>query len=86
MKPISVKEFFQLLPALSIVENVMLPMDFCNVHAVREREGYALALLEQVEEIVRLQHERPAGRQRRSCGRDCQAAADLGPNPPVDRR
>ena len=42
-------QFFQLLPTLTVIENVMLPMDFCNVHAVREREGYALALLEQVE-------------------------------------
>jgi len=25
-------QFFQLLPTLSIVENVMLPMDFCNVY------------------------------------------------------
>ncbi len=42
-------QFFQLLPTLTVVENVMLPMDFCNVHARREREGYAMALLEQVE-------------------------------------
>ncbi|MDO8964067.1 MAG: ABC transporter ATP-binding protein, partial [Coriobacteriia bacterium] len=42
-------QFFQLLPTLTVVENVMLPMDFCDVHAPRERESYALALLEQVE-------------------------------------
>lgn len=42
-------QFFQLLPTLTVVENVMLPMDFCNVHAPRDREAYALALLEQVE-------------------------------------
>jgi putative ABC transport system ATP-binding protein len=42
-------QFFQLLPTLTVVENVMLPMDFCGVHAPREREGYALALLESVE-------------------------------------
>jgi putative ABC transport system ATP-binding protein len=42
-------QFFQLLPTLTVVENVMLPMDFCNVHLPREREAYALALLEQVE-------------------------------------
>ena len=42
-------QFFQLLPTLTVVENVMLPMDFCEVHAPRERESYALALLEQVE-------------------------------------
>jgi len=42
-------QFFQLLPTLTVVENVMLPMDFCNVHAPRERESYAMALLDQVE-------------------------------------
>jgi putative ABC transport system ATP-binding protein len=42
-------QFFQLLPTLTVVENVMLPMDFCNVHLPRERESYALELLDQVE-------------------------------------
>ena len=42
-------QFFQLLPTLTVIENVMLPMDFCNVHAPREREAFALGLLEQVE-------------------------------------
>jgi putative ABC transport system ATP-binding protein len=42
-------QFFQLLPTLTVVENVMLPMDFCGVHAPRERHGYAMALLESVE-------------------------------------
>jgi putative ABC transport system ATP-binding protein len=41
-------QFFQLLPTLSVVENVMLPMDFCNVYRPRERQAHALALLEQV--------------------------------------
>src|SRR6266540_2734288 len=41
-------QFFQLLPALSIVENVMLPMDFCGMYAPRERRERAMALLEQV--------------------------------------
>ena len=27
-------QFFQLLPTLTVIENVMLPMDFCNVHDV----------------------------------------------------
>ena len=44
-------QFFQLLPTLTVVENVMLPMDFCNVHLPRDREAYALALLEQVEMV-----------------------------------
>jgi putative ABC transport system ATP-binding protein len=42
-------QFFQLLPTLTVVENVMLPMDFCNVYSTREREKRALALLEQVD-------------------------------------
>ena len=29
-------QFFQLLPALSLVENVMLTMDFCNMFTPRE--------------------------------------------------
>jgi putative ABC transport system ATP-binding protein len=39
-------QFFQLLPTLTVVENVMLPMDFCDVHLPRE---FAMSLLEHVE-------------------------------------
>jgi putative ABC transport system ATP-binding protein len=41
-------QFFQLLPTLTIAENVMLPMDLCQVFALDERRGRALYLLEQV--------------------------------------
>jgi len=41
-------QFFQLLPTLTILENVMLPMDFCGVYRRRERKQKALHLLEQV--------------------------------------
>jgi putative ABC transport system ATP-binding protein len=41
-------QFFQLLPTLTILENVMLPMDFCRVYRRRERKKRALHLLEQV--------------------------------------
>ncbi|MEK7325874.1 MAG: ABC transporter ATP-binding protein [Chloroflexota bacterium] len=41
-------QFFQLLPTLTIVENVMLPMDFCRVWKPRERPERAMNLLEQV--------------------------------------
>ena len=41
-------QFFQLLPTLTIIENVMLPMDFCNSYPKRERKERALALLELV--------------------------------------
>ncbi len=41
-------QFFQLLPTLSIVDNVMLPMDFCHKYAPRERRERAMELLELV--------------------------------------
>lgn len=42
-------QFFQLLPTLTLVENVMLPMDFCNMYKSRERYERAMHLLEQVD-------------------------------------
>jgi ABC-type lipoprotein export system ATPase subunit len=42
-------QFFQLLPTISVIENIMLPMDFCRTYPMREREKRALALLEMVE-------------------------------------
>ncbi len=39
-------QFFQLLPTLTVAENVMLPMDFCRTYPRHERRGRALALLE----------------------------------------
>jgi len=42
-------QFFQLLPTLTLVENVMLPMDFCDVYSMPEREERAMELLAQVE-------------------------------------
>jgi ABC-type lipoprotein export system ATPase subunit len=42
-------QFFQLLPMLSLVENIMLPMDFCNMYAPRKRKERALELLRMVE-------------------------------------
>jgi putative ABC transport system ATP-binding protein len=41
-------QFFQLLPTLTILENVMLPMDFCAMYHPRERKARAMHLLEQV--------------------------------------
>jgi putative ABC transport system ATP-binding protein len=38
-------QFFQLLPTLTVVENVMLPMDFCGVGKPAERRPRAIALL-----------------------------------------
>lgn len=42
-------QFFQLLPTISVIENIMLPMDFCRTYPMREREKRALSLLELVE-------------------------------------
>src|SRR5512142_2815752 len=42
-------QFFQLLPTISVIENIMLPMDFCRMYSMREREKRALDLLEMVE-------------------------------------
>jgi len=42
-------QFFQLLPTLTLIENVMLPMDFCNTFPAREREKRAMQLLDLVE-------------------------------------
>jgi ABC-type lipoprotein export system ATPase subunit len=42
-------QFFQLLPTISVIENVMLPMDFCNTYPMRQREKRALELLELVD-------------------------------------
>lgn len=41
-------QFFQLIPTLTIAENVMLPMDFCSTFPKKERRDRALALLGQV--------------------------------------
>lgn len=41
-------QFFQLLPTLTLLENTMLPMDFCNLYPFHERPGRALELLKMV--------------------------------------
>ncbi len=42
-------QFFQLLPMLSLLENIMLPMDFCKMYTPRERKKRAMELLKVVE-------------------------------------
>ena len=61
-------QFFQLLPTLTLLENVMLPMDFCNVHARAEREPRARALLERVglgDQAAKMPAEISGGQQQR---------------------
>ena len=41
-------QFFQMLPALSLLQNVILPMDFARKYSTREREERALQLLDSV--------------------------------------
>ncbi|MCX6018556.1 MAG: ABC transporter ATP-binding protein [Chloroflexi bacterium] len=44
-------QFFQLLPTLTVVENVMLPMDFCRMYTPKERRARAMDLLARVEMV-----------------------------------
>ncbi len=53
-------QFFQLLPMLSVVENIMLPMDFCSAFPRKERKARALELLEQME-LVDHAYKLPSG-------------------------
>jgi putative ABC transport system ATP-binding protein len=52
-------QFFQLLPTLTVVENVMLPMDLGNCFRAGEREERAMRLLDAVE-IADQAHKLPA--------------------------
>lgn len=74
-------QFFQLLPMLSVLENVMLPMDFCNVYTPRERKEKALEMLDMVE-MADHAHKLPSavsgGQQQRVA-----IARALANNPPV---
>lgn len=61
-------QFFQLLPMLSCVENIMLPMDFRNMYTQKERKERALDLLDQVEMVehaFKLPSEVSGGQQQR---------------------
>jgi len=74
-------QFFQLLPMLSIIENIMLPMDFAKRIPFQEREDRAMHLLE----LVGLQdyaHDLPAevsGGQQQSAA----IARSLANDPPL---
>jgi putative ABC transport system ATP-binding protein len=74
-------QFFQLLPTLTVIENVMLPMDFCNTFPVRERKERALHLLEEVgvaEQAYKLPASLSGGQQQRVAIARAQAN-----NPPI---
>jgi putative ABC transport system ATP-binding protein len=52
-------QFFQLLPMLSLLENVLLPMDFCDMYDPAERETRGMDLLRLVG-LQDLAHHLPA--------------------------
>ena len=74
-------QFFQLLPTLTVAENIVLPMDFCNVYSLRERRDRALALLEKVgiaEQADKLPSNLSGGQQQRAA-----IARALANDPPL---
>lgn len=74
-------QFFQLLPTLTIIENIMLPMDFTKTLPVKKRHSRALELLDQVG-IVEQAHKLPTmlsgGEQQRAA-----IARALANDPPI---
>jgi putative ABC transport system ATP-binding protein len=74
-------QFFQLLPTLTVLENVMIPMDFCDTFPVGQRRGRALALLERMgiaEQADKLPSALSGGQQQRAA-----IARALANDPPV---
>jgi putative ABC transport system ATP-binding protein len=62
-------QFFQLLPTLTVAENIILPMDFCNTYPVSERRERAISLLEKVgiaEQADKLPSDLSGGQQQRA--------------------
>lgn len=61
-------QFFQLLPTLTVIENVMLPMSLCNLYPGRERIDRAMELLRMVhleKQADKLPHLLSGGEQQR---------------------
>ena len=61
-------QFFQLLPNLLVIENVMMPMDLCGMYPVRDRRNHAMKLLELVgmqEQAYKLPSTLSGGQQQR---------------------
>src|SRR5512133_611370 len=52
-------QFFQLLPMLTLLENVMLPMDYVDMYDFDERPARARDLLKEVD-LAGLEHKYPA--------------------------
>lgn len=74
-------QFFQLLPTLTVIENVMLPMDFCKTYPARERRERALGLLAKLgipDEADKLPADLSGGQQQRAA-----IARALANDPPI---
>ncbi len=74
-------QFFQLLPTLTALENVMLPMDFCGTPAITERRDRAhelLNLMEIEEQADKLPAKLSGGQQQRVA-----IARALATDPPI---
>ncbi|WP_328665792.1 ABC transporter ATP-binding protein [Streptomyces sp. NBC_00322] len=74
-------QFFQLLPTLTVAENVMIPMDFCATFPSKERRPRALALLARMgiaEQADKLPSSLSGGQQQRAA-----IARALANDPPV---
>jgi putative ABC transport system ATP-binding protein len=74
-------QFFQLLPTLTVLENIVLPMDFCNVYSRSEREGRAMHWLERVgitDQAHKLPSQLSGGQQQRAA-----IARALANDPPL---
>ncbi|MFM8320864.1 MAG: ABC transporter ATP-binding protein [Chloroflexota bacterium] len=74
-------QFFQLLPTLTVLENVRLPMDFCNLYTPAERETRARSLLERVGlgEVIDKMPSQLSGGQQQSAA----IARSLANDPPI---
>ena len=74
-------QFFQLLPTLTVAENIVLPMDFCNTFPTHERRDRAISLLEKVgiaEQADKLPSDLSGGQQQRAA-----IARALANDPPL---
>jgi putative ABC transport system ATP-binding protein len=74
-------QFFQLLPTLTVAENVVLPMEFCRVFKPDERPRRAMELLERLgiaDQANKLPHALSGGQQQRAA-----IARALANDPPL---
>lgn len=74
-------QFFQLLPTLTVIENVMLPMDFCGTFERAQRRPRAMGLLQRlgiVDQADKLPADLSGGQQQRAA-----IARALANDPPI---